>query len=30
MDNIKMEVRYDAVVWTASIWLRRETSGGLL
>jgi hypothetical protein len=29
-DNIKMDVRWDGVVWTALVWLRIETSGGLL
>jgi hypothetical protein len=29
-DNIKMDVRYELVVWTGLIWLRIETSGGLL
>jgi hypothetical protein len=26
VDNIKMDLRYDGIVWTGSIW----TSGGLL
>jgi hypothetical protein len=30
MDNIKMDVKQDVVVWTGSIWLRIGTSGGLL
>jgi hypothetical protein len=29
-DNIKMDLRYDGVVWTGLIWLRIGTSGGLL
>jgi hypothetical protein len=28
-DNIKMDLRYDRVVWTGLIWLRIRTSGGL-
>jgi hypothetical protein len=30
VDNIKMDLREDGVVWTGSIWLRIGTSGGLL
>jgi hypothetical protein len=33
VDNIKIDLReigWDGVVWTGSIWLRIETSGGLL
>jgi hypothetical protein len=30
VDNIKMYLRQDGVVWTGSIWLRIGTSGGLL
>jgi hypothetical protein len=30
VDDIKMDLRLDAVVWAGSIWLRMETSGGLL
>jgi hypothetical protein len=33
MDNIKMDLReigWDGMVWTGSIWLRIDTSGGLL
>jgi hypothetical protein len=30
VDNIKMDLRYDVMVWTGSIWLRIGTSGGLL
>jgi hypothetical protein len=30
VDNIKMDLRYDGVVWTGLIWLRIGTSGGLL
>jgi hypothetical protein len=31
VDNIKIDLREeDAMVWTASIWLRIGTSGGLL
>jgi hypothetical protein len=29
-DNIRMDLRWDAVVWTGLIWLRIGTSGGLL
>jgi hypothetical protein len=29
-DNIKMDLRWDDVVWTRLIWLRIRTSGGLL
>jgi hypothetical protein len=29
-DNIKMDLRQDGVVWAGFIWLRTETSGGLL
>jgi hypothetical protein len=30
MDNIKMDLRDDGVIWTGFIWLRIGTSGGLL
>jgi hypothetical protein len=30
VDNIKMELRYDDMVWIGLIWLRIGTSGGLL
>jgi hypothetical protein len=30
MENIKMDLRYDAVVWTGLIWPRIGTSGGLV
>jgi hypothetical protein len=30
VDNIKMNLRYDHVVWTGWIWLRLGASGGLL
>jgi hypothetical protein len=30
MHNIKMDLRYDGVVWTGLIWLRRGNCGGLL
>jgi hypothetical protein len=30
MDNIKMDLRYDVMVWTGLISLRTGTSGGLL
>jgi hypothetical protein len=30
MDNIKMDIRENGMVWTGSIWLRIGTSGGLL
>jgi hypothetical protein len=29
-DNIKMDVKRDRMRWCRSIWLRIETSGGLL
>jgi hypothetical protein len=29
-DNIKMDLRWDGVVWTGLIWLKTGTSGGLL
>jgi hypothetical protein len=29
-DNIKMDLGEDGAVWTGLIWLRTETSGGLL
>jgi hypothetical protein len=29
-DNIRMDIRYDGVVWTGLIWLRIGTSGGPL
>jgi hypothetical protein len=28
--NIKMDLRYDGVVWTGLMWLRIRTGGGLL
>jgi hypothetical protein len=30
VDNVKMDLREDGVVWTGLIWLRTGTSGGLL
>jgi hypothetical protein len=30
MDNIKMDLMLDGVVWTGFVWLRIGTSGGLL
>jgi hypothetical protein len=30
MDNIRMNLTQDGVVWTGLIWLRMGTSGGLL
>jgi hypothetical protein len=30
VDNIKMDLTEDGVVWTGSIWLRIGTSGGLV
>jgi hypothetical protein len=30
VDNIKMDLRQDAMVWIGMIWLRIGTSGGLL
>jgi hypothetical protein len=30
VDNIKMDLRWDAVVWNELIWLRIRTSRGLL
>jgi hypothetical protein len=30
VDNIKIDLRQDGIVWTGSIWLRTGTSGGLL
>jgi hypothetical protein len=30
VDNIKMDLRSDSVVWTGLIWLRMGTGGGLL
>jgi hypothetical protein len=30
VDNIRMDLRQDGVVWTGSIWLRIGTNGGLL
>jgi hypothetical protein len=30
MDDIKMDLRYDGVMWTGLIWFRREASAGLL
>jgi hypothetical protein len=29
-DNIKVDLRWDGVVWTGLIWLSIGTSGGLL
>jgi hypothetical protein len=30
VDNIKIEIGWDGMVWAGSIWLRIGTSGGLL
>jgi hypothetical protein len=30
VDNIKMDLRRDRMGWIGLMWLRRETSGGLL
>jgi hypothetical protein len=30
VDDIKMDLRWDGMVWIGSIWLRIGTSGGLL
>jgi hypothetical protein len=30
VDNIKMDLRSDGMVWTGSNWLRVGTNGGLL
>jgi hypothetical protein len=30
VDNIKMDLRDDGIVWIGLIWLRIGTSGGLL
>jgi hypothetical protein len=30
VDNIKMDLRWDGMVWIGLIWLRIGTSGGLL
>jgi hypothetical protein len=30
MENIKIDLRQDGMVWTGSIWFRIETSGGQL
>jgi hypothetical protein len=30
VDNVKIDLRYDGIVWTGSIWLMIGTSGGLL
>jgi hypothetical protein len=30
VDNMKMDLRYNGMVWTRTIWLRIGTSGGLL
>jgi hypothetical protein len=30
LDDIKMNLRYDGVIWTELIWFRREANGGLL
>jgi hypothetical protein len=30
VDNIKIDLREDGMVWTGSIWLRIKTSGWLL
>jgi hypothetical protein len=30
VDNIKMNLRWDGIVWIGLIWLRIGTSGGLL
>jgi hypothetical protein len=29
MDSIKMDLRYEVMVWIELMWLRIETSGGL-
>jgi hypothetical protein len=29
-DNIKIDLKWDARAWTGFVWLRMETSGGLL
>jgi hypothetical protein len=29
VNNIKMDLRWDGIVWTGSIWLKIGTSGGL-
>jgi hypothetical protein len=29
VNNIRMDLRWDEVVWIGLIWLRIETSGGL-
>jgi hypothetical protein len=29
VDNIKIDLRLDLMIWTDLIWLRVETSGGL-
>jgi hypothetical protein len=30
VDKIKMDLRYDGMIWIGLIWLRIGTSGGLL
>jgi hypothetical protein len=30
VDNIKMDIKYDGIVWIGLIWLRIGTSGWLL
>jgi hypothetical protein len=30
MGSIKMDLRYDGVVWTGLVWFKAETSGELL
>jgi hypothetical protein len=30
VDNIKMDLREDGMEWLGGIWLKIETSGGLL
>jgi hypothetical protein len=30
LDNVKMDLRWDGVVWTGLIWLRIGSSGGIL
>jgi hypothetical protein len=29
-DNIKIDIRWAEIIWTGFIWLRIETSGGIL
>jgi hypothetical protein len=30
LGNIKIDLRYDGMVWSGSMWFRIRTSGGLL